>query len=174
MNSQRIYNLSSSISHHNNILRTVSCNKVGLVCTGAFDKQCSFFQSSEDGSYVHVKDTHYHDDYIYVVRSDIKDRGFFSGSKDKRIKEQDSGSLLCSYDSSSCKEFPVWLKISSNYYSGFTHREVRAESNTPMPYWDIWYIPVRAKYVNLLGQLLCRESWTYIFVKGTFSHINGL
>jgi hypothetical protein len=97
-----------------------------------------------------------------------------SGSKDKRIKEQDSGSLLCSYDSSSCKEFPVWLKISSNYYSGFTHREVRAESNTPMPYWDIWYIPVRAKYVNLLGQLLCRESWTYIFVKGTFSHINGL
>lgn len=90
MNSQRIYNLSSSISHHNNILRTVSCNKVGLVCTGAFDKQCSFFQSSEDGSYVHVKDTHYHDDYIYVVRSDIKDRGFFSGSKDKRIVYMDN------------------------------------------------------------------------------------
>lgn len=97
-------------------------------------------------------------------------------SKDKRIKEQDgfSENLLCSYDSSSCKESPVWLKISSNYYSGFTHREVRAESNTPMPYWDIWYIPVRTKYVNLLGQLLCRGFWTYIFVKGTFSHINGL
>jgi phospholipase A-2-activating protein len=81
-----IYNLSSSIYHHKNILRTISCNGNGLVVTGSFDKTCSYFSWSEgDGSYIHLKDTNYHDDYVYVVRSEIGNKGFFSGSKDTKV-----------------------------------------------------------------------------------------
>ena len=90
MISQAIYNLSSSLNHHQNIVRTVACNSQGLVCTGSFDKKCSFFQSESNGVYTFIKDTNYHDDYIYVVKSDVKDRGFLSGSKDKRIVYMDN------------------------------------------------------------------------------------
>jgi len=81
-----IYNLSSSIYHHKNILRTIACNGTGVVVTGSFDKTCAFFSWSEgDGGYIHLRDTNYHDDYVYVVRSEINNNGFFSGSKDRKI-----------------------------------------------------------------------------------------
>jgi phospholipase A-2-activating protein len=80
------YNISESIYHHKNILRTISCNGLGIVVSGAFDKTCAYFTRSEEtGSYIHLKDTSYHEDYVYIVRSDIKDRGFFTGSKDKKV-----------------------------------------------------------------------------------------
>ena len=81
-----IYNLSSSIYHHKNILRTISCNGNGIVVTGSFDKTCSYFTWSEEaGGYIHQKDTDYHDDFVYIVRSEIRNNGFFSGSKDTKV-----------------------------------------------------------------------------------------
>ena len=79
------YNLSISFSHHSNILRSVACNQNGLIVTGAFDKMCSFIQTNPDNTYSFIKNTNYHDDYIYTVYPEISNRGFFSGSKDKRI-----------------------------------------------------------------------------------------
>ena len=84
------YILSSSHQHHKDTLRTVACNSYGLILTGSFDKTCSFFQSTSDGKYEFIKDTKYHDDYIYITRPDILSRGFFSGSKDKRIIYMDN------------------------------------------------------------------------------------
>jgi hypothetical protein len=49
--SKLIYNLSQSIAHHKDTLRTIACNNKGLLVTGSFDKNCSFFQSTEDGNY---------------------------------------------------------------------------------------------------------------------------
>ena len=83
-NQNIIYNLVMPIQHHKDTLRTVACNSKGLVVTGSFDKTCAFYQCDEKGSYSFLKDTFYHDDYIYVVKSDALDQGFFSGSKDKR------------------------------------------------------------------------------------------
>jgi phospholipase A-2-activating protein len=81
-----IYNLSQSVYHHKNILRTVACNSKGVVVTGSFDKTCAFFaRTDENGPYIHLKSTNYHDDYIYIVRPELIDRGFFSGSKDAKI-----------------------------------------------------------------------------------------
>lgn len=81
-----IYNLSQSLFHHKNILRTITMNSKGLVVTGSFDKTCAFFgRREETGPYEFLKETKYHDDYVYVVRADIKDRGFFSGSKDAKV-----------------------------------------------------------------------------------------
>ena len=85
-----IYNLCMPIQHHKDTLRTVACNSNGLVVTGSFDKTCAFYQCDEKGSYTFVKDTFYHDDYIYTVKADVLDRGFFSGSKDKRIVFMDN------------------------------------------------------------------------------------
>ena len=81
-----VYNLSQSIQHHKNILRTVACNNKGIVVSGSFDKTCAFFMKTEEnGPYVHMKSTNYHDDYIYIVRPELRDMGFFSGSKDAKI-----------------------------------------------------------------------------------------
>ena len=88
--SKLIYNLSQSIAHHKDTLRTIACNNKGLLVTGSFDKNCSFFQSNEDGNYEFLKDTNYHEDYIYTVIPDCLDRGFLSGSKDKRIIYMDN------------------------------------------------------------------------------------
>ena len=85
MDSNVLYNLSSTYQHHKDTLRSVACNSNGLIVTGSFDKTCSFFQSTLDGTYTFLKDTKYHDDYIYVVRPEIQSKGFFTGSKDKRI-----------------------------------------------------------------------------------------
>ena len=80
------YNLSQSIFHHKNILRTIASNNKGIVVTGSFDKTCAFFtQTEENGPYIHIRDTKYHDDYVYVVRPEIQDMGFFSGSKDAKV-----------------------------------------------------------------------------------------
>lgn len=85
-NQNDTYNLSQQILHHKNILRTIACNNKGIVVTGSFDKSCAFFyRTEENGPYVHLRDTNYHDDYVYVVRPEILDRGFFSGSKDAKI-----------------------------------------------------------------------------------------
>ena len=85
-----MYNLSMPIQHHKDTLRTVACNNNGLVVTGSFDKTCAFYQSDGTGKYNFLKDTFYHDDYIYTVRPDALDRGFFSGGKDKRIIYMDN------------------------------------------------------------------------------------
>lgn len=90
MESSAIYNLSETIIHHSKAVRTISCNKLGLVVTGGMDKICSYFKTNEENKYVHLKDTNYHDDYIYVVRADAQDKGFFTGSKDKRIIYMDN------------------------------------------------------------------------------------
>ena len=85
-----IYNLSIPIQHHKDTLRTVACNNNGLVVTGSFDKTFAFYQCDSKDKYAFLKDTHYHDDYIYIVRSDVLDHGFFSGGKDKRIIYMDN------------------------------------------------------------------------------------
>ena len=89
-NQNIIYNLCMPIQHHKDTLRTVTCNSLGLVLTGSFDKTCAFYQCNEKGDYKFIKDTFYHDDYIYTVKADVLDRGFFSGSKDKRIVYMDN------------------------------------------------------------------------------------
>ena len=89
-NQNIIYNLSIPIQHHKDTLRTVACNNNGLVVTGSFDKTCAFYQCDSKGNYTFLKDTYYHDDYIYIVRSDVLDHGFFSGGKDKRIIYMDN------------------------------------------------------------------------------------
>ena len=68
----------------------MACNNNGLVVTGSFDKTCAFFQCDSTGKYTFLKDTNYHDDYIYTVKSDVLDHGFFSGGKDKRIIYMDN------------------------------------------------------------------------------------
>ena len=89
-NQNIVYNLSMSIQHHKDTLRTLSCNNKGLLVTGSFDKSCAFYQCDSTGTYTFLKDTRYHDDYIYTVKSDVLDRGFFSGGKDKRIIYMDN------------------------------------------------------------------------------------
>ncbi len=89
-NQNIVYNLSMSIQHHKDTLRTLSCNNKGLLVTGSFDKSCAFYQCDSSGTYTFLKDTTYHDDYIYTVKSDVLDRGFFSGGKDKRIIYMDN------------------------------------------------------------------------------------
>ena len=89
-NQSIIYNLSMPIQHHKDTLRTVACNNNGLVVTGSFDKTCAFYQCDSTGKYTFLKDTNYHDDYIYTVKSDVLDHGFFSGGKDKRIIYMDN------------------------------------------------------------------------------------
>ena len=78
------------IQHHKDTLRTVACNNNGLVVTGSFDKTCAFYQCDSKGNYNFLKDTHYHDDFIYTVRPDVLNHGFFSGGKDKRIIYMDN------------------------------------------------------------------------------------
>ena len=85
-----IYNLSIPIQHHKDTLRTVTCNENGLVLTGSFDKTCAFYQCDGSNNYKFVKDTFYHDDFIYTVKADVLNRGFFSGGKDKRIVYMDN------------------------------------------------------------------------------------
>ena len=51
---------------------------------------CFFSNVNINGNYTFLKDTLYHDDYIYTVKSDILDRGFFSGGKDKSIIYMDN------------------------------------------------------------------------------------
>ena len=89
-NQNIIYNLSMSIQHHKDTLRTIACNNNGLVLTGSFDKSCAFYQCDSNGTYNFIKDTRYHDDYIYTVKSDVLDQGFFTGGKDKRIIYMDN------------------------------------------------------------------------------------
>ena len=89
-NQNIVYNLCMPIQHHKDTLRTVACNNNGLVVTGSFDKTCAFYQSDSSGKYTFLKDTFYHDDYIYTVRSDALNKGFFSGGKDKRIIYMDN------------------------------------------------------------------------------------
>ena len=89
-NQNIIYNLSIPIQHHKDALRSVTCNNNGLVVTGSFDKTCAFYQSDSKGEYTFLKDTHYHDSFIYTVRTDVLDHGFFSGGKDKRIVYMDN------------------------------------------------------------------------------------
>ena len=89
-NQSIIYNLIMPIQHHKDTLRTVACNNNGLVVTGSFDKTCAFYQCDSTGKYTFLKDTNYHDDYIYTVKSDVLDHGFFSGGKDKRIIYMDN------------------------------------------------------------------------------------
>ena len=110
-----IYNLCMPIQHHKDTLRTVACNSNGLVVTGSFDKTCAFYQCDEKGSYSFIKDTFYHDDYIYTVKADVLDRGFFSGSKDKRIVYMDNeGNPLGEYLSESNGHSATINSISQN------------------------------------------------------------
>ena len=89
--SSTIYNLSIPIQHHKDTLRTVTCNENGLVLSGSFDKTCSFFQYEDsNGSYNFVKDTFFHDDFVYTVKADVLNRGFLTGGKDKRIIYMDN------------------------------------------------------------------------------------
>lgn len=80
-----IFNLTQSVHHHQNILRTITNNAYNTVVSGSFDKTCAFFTKDKTNLYSFIKDTHYHDDYIYCVRNDVLNRGFFSGSKDAKI-----------------------------------------------------------------------------------------
>ena len=79
-----IYNLSQSVSHHKNILRTVSCNKNKLAITGSFDKTSALLIKEYD-IYSVVKCLTYHEDYIYSSSALITDKGFLTGSKDSKI-----------------------------------------------------------------------------------------
>jgi phospholipase A-2-activating protein len=79
-----IYNLSQNIEHHKNTLRSISANSNGIVVTGSFDKTCGFMKRT-DGVYNFYKDTKYHEDYIYIVRSNITNTAFFTGAKDSKI-----------------------------------------------------------------------------------------
>jgi phospholipase A-2-activating protein len=79
-----IYNLAQSIAHHKNILRTVTCNRNNLAVTGSFDKTCALY-IKESSIYSVVRDFSYHDDYIYIARSLVTDKGFLTGSKDSKI-----------------------------------------------------------------------------------------
>ena len=90
LNQNIIYNLCMPIQHHKDTLRTVACNNNGLVVTGSFDRTCAFYQCDSKGNYNFLKDTHYHDDFIYIVRPDVLNHGFFSGGKDKRIIYMDN------------------------------------------------------------------------------------
>ena len=90
LNQNIIYNLCMPIQHHKDTLRIVACNNNGLVVTGSFDRTCAFYQCDSKGNYNFLKDTHYHDDFIYIVRPDVLNHGFFSGGKDKRIIYMDN------------------------------------------------------------------------------------
>ena len=114
-NQNVIYNLSIPIQHHKDTLRTVSCNNKGLVVTGSFDKTCAFYQCDSNGDYKFLKDTKYHDDYIYIVRSDVLDHGFFSGGKDKRIIYMDNeGNPLGEYCGENNGHSGIVCSISQN------------------------------------------------------------
>ena len=114
-NQNIIYNLSIPIQHHKDTLRTVSCNNNGLVVTGSFDKTCAFYQCDSNGNYTFLKDTHYHDDYIYIVRTDVLDHGFFSGGKDKRIIYMDNeGNPLGEYCGENNGHTGIVCSISQN------------------------------------------------------------
>ena len=90
LNQNIIYNLCMPIQHHKDTLRTVACNNNGLVVTGSFDRTCAFYQCDSKGNYNYLKDTHYHDDFIYIGRPDVLNHGFFSGGNDKRIIYMDN------------------------------------------------------------------------------------
>jgi phospholipase A-2-activating protein len=78
-----IYNLTHSVEHHKNSLRSVTSNGT-IAVTGSYDKTCAFFRK-ESGYYTLFKDTSYHTDYVYVVRPAVNNIGFFSGAKDARV-----------------------------------------------------------------------------------------
>lgn len=86
---ENIYNLAQSIYHHKNIVRTITVNSLNLAVSGSFDKSCAYFQK-QAGIYTAIKDTSYHHDYVYVVRSLVNDAGFLSGSKDSKILLMDN------------------------------------------------------------------------------------
>lgn len=88
-NTDVIYNLTQSIHHHKNILRTVSCNMNNIALTGSFDKTCALYEKLA-GLYNVTKDTSYHDDYVYVVRALKSGQGFLTGSKDAKILLMDN------------------------------------------------------------------------------------
>ena len=135
-NQNIIYNLCMPIQHHKDTLRTVTCNSKGLVLTGSFDKTCAFYQCDEKGNYSFIKDTFYHDDYIYVVKSDILDRGFFSGSKDKRIVYMDNeGNPLGEYLSDNNGHTATINSISQNKCD--TNKFISGSWDTTAVIWDI-------------------------------------
>lgn len=120
--SESKYNLSQSIIHHKKTLRAVSCNKKGTIVTGSYEKKCSFFHFQENGEYIFDKDSFLHEDYIYVVKADVLDRGFFTGSKDKKMIYMDNeGSPLGEFvghngvvnSISQCPEEPDWIVTGS-------------------------------------------------------------
>jgi len=135
-NQNIIYNLVMPIQHHKDTLRTVACNSKGLVVTGSFDKTCAFYQCDEKGSYSFLKDTFYHDDYIYVVKSDALDQGFFSGSKDKRIIYMDNeGNPLGEYLGENNGHSATINSISQNKCD--TNKFISGSWDTTAIIWDV-------------------------------------
>lgn len=121
MISESKYNLSQSINHHQKTLRAVACNSKGTIVTGSFEKKCSFFHFKGE-EYIFDKDTFLHEDYIYVIKADALDRGFFTGSKDKKMVYMDNeGSPLGEFightgavnSISQCPEEPGWIVTGS-------------------------------------------------------------
>ena len=136
INDNIIYNLSMPIQHHKDTLRTVACNKNGLVVTGSFDKSCAFYQCDSKGNYTFLKDTHYHDDYVYTVRADVLDRGFLSGSKDKRIIYMDNeGNPLGEYFGENNGHTGSVCSISQNKCN--SDRFISGSWDTTAIIWDI-------------------------------------
>lgn len=131
-----IYNLCMPIQHHKDTLRTVSCNSKGLVLTGSFDKTCAFYQCNEKGDYTFLKDTFYHDDYIYTVKTDVLDTGFFSGGKDKRIIYMDNeGNPLGEYTSENNGHTGTVCSLSQNKCD--TAKFISGSWDTTAIIWDV-------------------------------------
>ena len=54
-----VYNLSQSIYHHKNTLRSITSNSFGLVVTGSYDKTCAYLKK-ELGIYNFIKELQKH------------------------------------------------------------------------------------------------------------------
>ena len=135
-NQNIIYNLCMPIQHHKDTLRTVTCNSQGLVLTGSFDKTCAFYQCNQKGEYNFIKDTFYHDDFIYTVKSDVLDRGFFSGGKDKRIIYMDNeGNPLGEYLTDNNGHTGLVCSLSQNKCD--TNKFISGSWDTTAIIWDI-------------------------------------
>ena len=135
-NQNIIYNLCMPIQHHKDTLRTVTCNSQGLVLTGSFDKTCAFYQCNQKGEYNFIKDTFYHDDFIYTVKSDVLNRGFFSGGKDKRIIYMDNeGNPLGEYLTDNNGHTGLVCSLSQNKCD--TNKFISGSWDTTAIIWDI-------------------------------------
>ena len=144
------------IQHHKDTLRTVTCNSQGLVLTGSFDKTCAFYQCNQKGEYNFIKDTFYHDDFIYTVKSDVLDRGFFSGGKDKRIIYE----VMNVLNDQNIAGLPVLIVIDINNQDQGVVESLRKEMNTQMSEEKLNMVKFHyVDFVNDINQLKIGFDW---------------